>query len=162
MNEVKSIGEVIRGMVDMAIKSDEKEFGVSVKNLATLVTGLDSTEVMMLSDNEALAMMPKLKSSYIYNTTSRMSCLHKAGLVAKYRFEDDEDGQKVFIIHLVPGKIKRGSRKAASRLKEQKIIEDFKARVMKVMPDLSYLSDDEVLAAVSAIKAMKAIIKEMN
>ena len=162
MNEVKSIGEVIRGMVEMAMKSESKSFSVSVKNFAVLVTGIDRGEIIAITDNEALAMMPRLKSSYIYNTVSRMTCLSDAGLLAKYKFEDDEDGQRIFTIYLVPGKIQKNSRSVADKIKREKVIEDFKSRVMKVMPDISHLDGEEVILAAKVIKAMKDIIEEMK
>lgn len=159
MKEIATLGEVIREMTKAALKSEDKQFAVSMSKIANLI-------------GEEGDSIPKLKSSYIYNTTARMAELKGAGLKATH-FYDDDDGQNEFgvatlagdrrlVIKLIPGEVKLGARKKTSDEVKDKAIAEFKAKISKVMPDLSEYEGETLAAAIRAIKDYRLIIEEVK
>lgn len=161
-----SLGEVVRYMVKQALNSESGEFLIPVSYIAAQVYGADPIVISKEGMQKGgLYDMTKLKSSYVANTSSRMPEVIERDLRAKISFVEelyDDSYQDCAKITMVKGALRKGSRKASDRMKEQKIIEGFKERLLSVMPDLSHLEDGEIITAVNAIKAMKEIIKEMK
>jgi len=159
MSEKVTLGQVIREMVKAALKSENKQFSVSLTKIAKLV-GSEGDE------------LPKLKSSYIYNTTARMPELRDAGLKATHQYDDDEGGSdfgeselagdRKLVIKLVPGTANIGIRKKTNNAIKDEAISEFKARISKVMPDLSEYDGEELAAAMKAIKDYRLIIEEIK
>lgn len=164
--EKKTLGEVLRAMVDEAMNRDDKTFSVPVRKIAFLINGGVTTG----DDSENI---PQLKSSYIYNTTSRMQALQDAGLKVKHWYGNEGDGQVVsdfideamersLFIKLVPGDSKVGSRKVKSDEAYNKAMADIKARVLKMTPDIIDLEGDELNGALKVMKEFRDMIKEMK
>lgn len=182
----KTLGEVIRYMVERALASDDKQFSAPVRDIYKLVNGRDYPDLKFEeSEYEDDSYIKKirdsreitgLKSSYIYNTTSRIAELRDLNLRAKYEFNwidgggdicppakfDGDQADKYLSIKLVPGAVNPKAKSKADNEKKQKIVAEFKANIAKVMPDFSELSDSDALVALKAIKEMKKIIEEMN
>ena len=159
MNEKATLGQVIREMVKAALKSEDKQFSVSLTKIASLV-GSEGDE------------LPKLKSSYIYNTTARMPELREAGLKATHHYDEDEGdsefgettlaGEKKLVIKLIPGSANIGIRKKTNDAIKDEAITEFKSRISKVMPDLSEYEGEALAAAMKAIKDYRLIIEEIK
>lgn len=156
--ETKTLGEVIRMMVESALSKDDLTCMARVNDIIKMVKGNQDD----VPYEERSISLPNLKSSYIYNTTSRIAALTERGLKVKHSITQDDFGDDVFTITLVKGTYGVGSRKKTDSQAALKAVEDFKARVMKVMPDISNLEGDEVILAAKVIKAMKDIIEEMK
>ncbi|QFP92967.2 hypothetical protein ECH1_01 [Escherichia virus ECH1] len=161
-----SLGEVVRYMVKKAINSESGEFVIPVSYIAAQVYGADPI-VISKEDMEKGGVydMTKLKSSYVANTSSRMPEVIERDFRAKISFVEelyDDSYQDCAKITMVKGAVRKGSRKASDRMKEQKIIEGFREKLLSVMPDLSHLEGNDIIIAVNAIKAMKEIIKEIK
>lgn len=161
-----TLGEVVRYMVKQAINSENGEFVIPVSYIAAQVYGADPIVISKEGMQKGgLYDMTKLKSSYVANTSSRMPEVIERDLRAKISFVEELYGdsyQDCAKVTMVKGAIRKGSRKASDRMKEQKIIECFKERLLSIMPDLSHLEGNDIITAVNAIKAMKEIIKEMK
>lgn len=159
MSDKATLGQVIREMVKQALKSEDKQFSVSLTKIASLVG----------SDNDNI---PKLKSSYIYNTTARMPELRDAGLKATHKYDDDEGdsdfgdsslaGDKKLVIKLVPGTANIGIRKKTNNAIKDEAVSEFKEKISKVMPDLSGYEGAELAVAMKAIKDYRLIIEEIK
>lgn len=159
MNEKVTLGQVIREMVKAALKSEEKQISVSLTKIESLVG----------ADEGGLS---KLKSSYIYNTTARMPELRDAGLKATHHYDEDEGenefgetilaGDKKLVIKLIPGSAKIGIRKKTNDAIKDEAITEFKAKISKVMPDLSEYEGESLAAAMKAIKDYRLIIEEIK
>lgn len=177
----KTLGEVIRFMVGEAIKSDSRSFKAPVMEIYKLVNGhgypeLDAEDYADTAKVRASREIVGLKSSYIYNTVTRMQELRDINMRAKHRFIwldvdgeecqpgkfDDDGATKYLVIYLVKGATIPKAKRKAEEEKNQQAINAFKERVSKVMPDVSSYSPDEMAGAIKAIKAMKEIIGEMN
>lgn len=154
----KTLGEVIRMMVENALSKDDLTCTARVSDMAVAVNGNPAD----MPENDMAFKLPGLKSSYIYNTTSRIASLTEKGLKATHQFGIDDDGMDTFTIKLIKGSYGIGARKRNDNQAAIKAVEDFKAKVMKVMPDISQLDEDSALIAMRAIKAMKDIIEEMK
>ena len=159
MNEKVTLGQVIREMVKAALKSEDKQIRVSLTKIESLVGAGDSG-------------LHKLKSSYIYNTTARMPELRDAGLKATHHYDEDEGdsefgettlaGEKKLVIKLIPGTANIGIRKKTNDAIKDEAVSEFKARISKVMPDLSGYDGSELAAAMKAIKDYRLIIEEIK
>lgn len=177
-----TLGEVIRYMAKKALQSDEKEFKVSVRNIYRQVMGHDYPEmqtddktgdIINLGDRK----LSELRNSYIHNTLSRMSELREAKYIARYQFIwIDDDGEettprqydgdgadKYLLIQLTEGV--KEPKKAKQREREEKervVIEKFKARLLKLSPNVLEFEGDELAGAVKAIRMYQEMIKEFN
>lgn len=159
MKEQATLGQVIREMVKAALKSEDKQFSVSLNKIASLIG----------AEGDCI---PKLKSSYIYNTTARMTELRDAGLKATHSYDDDEGdnefgettlaGDRKLVIKLVPGTANIGIRKKTNNAIKEEAITEFKARISKVMPDISEYEGEALAAAMKAIKDYRSIIEEIK
>lgn len=159
MNEKATLGQVIREMVKQALKSEDKQFSVSLNKIESILGNEEGS-------------IQKLKSSYIYNTTARMSELRDAGLKATHHYDDDEGdnefgetslaGDKKLVIKLVPGTANVGIRKKTNDAIKVEAITEFKAKISKVMPDLSEYEGEALAAAMKAIKDYRLIIEEIK
>ena len=159
MNEKVTLGRVIREMVKAALKSEDKQFSVSLTKIASLV-GSEGDE------------LPKLKSSYIYNTTARMPELRDAGLKATHHYDEERGinefpgseiiGDKKLVIKLIPGSANIGIRKKTNDAIKYEAITEFKTRISKVMPDLSEYEGEALAAAMKAIKDYRLIIEDIK
>lgn len=159
MNEKATLGQVIREMVKQALKSEDKQFSVSL------------TKIEGILGNEE-GSIKKLKSSYIYNTTARMTELRDAGLKATHHYDEDEfenpfgetilSGDKKLVIKLIPGTANIGIRKKTNNAIKDEAINEFKVKISKVMPDLSEYEGEALAAAMKAIKDYRLIIEEIK
>ncbi|ATE85801.1 hypothetical protein Sf12_gp75 [Shigella phage Sf12] len=159
MKEKVTLGQVIREMTRQALKSEDKTFSVSLNKIESLIG----------DDGES---MSKLKSSYIYNTTARMTELRDAGLKATHFYDDDEGntefglteiaGERKLVIKLIPGEVNIGIRKKTNDAVKDGAIAEFKTKISKVMPDLSEYEGDALAAAMKAIKDYRLIIEDIK
>lgn len=159
MNEKVTLGQVIREMVKAALKSEEKQISVTLNKIESLIGAEEGG-------------LHKLKSSYIYNTTARMSELRDAGLKATHHYDEDEGdsefgettlaGEKKLVIKLIPGTANIGIRKKTNDAIKDEAITEFKAKISKVMPDLSEYEGEALVAAMKAIKDYRLIIEEVK
>lgn len=159
MNEKVTLGQVIREMAKAALKSDDKQISVSLTKIESLVGAEDGG-------------LHKLKSSYIYNTTARMPELRDAGLKATHHYDEDEGdsefgettlaGERKLVIKLIPGTANIGIRKKTNNAIKDEAISEFKARISKVMPDLSEYDGEALAAAMKVIKDYRLIIEEIK
>ncbi|WDS61368.1 hypothetical protein CY1_00035 [Escherichia phage CY1_Cui-2023] len=159
MNEKATLGQVIREMVKQALKSEDKQFSVSLRKIESIIGSEDGS-------------IKKLKSSYIYNTTARMPELRDAGLKATHYYDEDSgksqfgvtelsDGKRL-VIKLIPGTANIGIRKKTNDAIKVEAITEFKAKISKVMPDLSEYEGEALAAAMKAIKDYRLIIEEIK
>lgn len=159
MNEKATLGQVIREMVKQALKSEDKQFSVSLRKIESILGSEDGS-------------IKKLKSSYIYNTTARMPELRDAGLKATYHYDEDigesqfgvtelSDGKRL-VIKLIPGTANIGIRKKTNDAIKDEAISEFKVKISKVMPDLSEYEGEALAAAMKAIKDYRLIIEEIK
>ena len=178
-----TLGEVIREMVRKAMASQNGEFKVPVSQIFKLVRGKpypemeydeETDEILNLADRA----MPELKSSYIYNTVSRMTELRDANKRARYKFIwiDDEGEQtrpgnfdgdgadKYLVIYVENGAHWTGNRekKKQEAEKEVAIIERFKARLLKITPNVIDLQGEQKEGALIALARYYEMIKETN
>lgn len=159
MNEKVTLGQVIREMVKAALKSEDKQISVTLNKIESLVGAEEGG-------------LNKLKSSYIYNTTARMPELRDAGLKATHHYDDDEGGsefgettlagERKLVIKLIPGTANIGIRKKTNDAIKDEAITEFKAKISKVMPDLSEYEGEALAAAMKAIKGYRLIIEEIK
>lgn len=159
MNEKATLGQVIREMVKQALKSEDKQFSVSL------------TKIEGILGNEE-GSIKKLKSSYIYNTTARMPELRDAGLKATHHYDEERGineytgseiiGDKKLVIKLIPGTANIGIRKKTNDAIKDEAISEFKVKISKVMPDLSEYEGEALAAAMKAIKDYRLIIEEIK
>lgn len=159
MNEKVTLGQVIREMVKAALKSKDKQISVTLNKIESLIGAEEGG-------------LHKLKSSYIYNTTARMPELRDAGLKATHHYDDDEGdsefgettlaGEKKLVIKLIPGTANIGIRKKTNNAVKDEAITEFKAKISKVMPDLSEYEGEALAAAMKAIKDYRLIIDEIK
>lgn len=159
--EKKTLGEVLRAMVDEALKSEDLKFSFPVSKIAYLVNGNPALG-KNAEEIAELKKIPQLRSSYIYNTTSRMDVLQEKGLKVKHRIEDNEDGNEELYIQLVAGNPKVGGRKVKSDETYQRALNDIKARILKLNPSISDFDGDELSGAVKAIRMYQELIKELK
>lgn len=159
MSEKATLGQVIREMVKQALKSEDKQFSVSL------------TKIEGILGNEE-GSIKKLKSSYIYNTTARMPELRDAGLKATHHYDEERGvneytgseiiGDKKLVIKLIPGTANIGIRKKTNDAIKGEAISEFKVKISKVMPDLSEYEGEALAAAMNAIKDYRLIIEEIK
>lgn len=159
MKEKATLGQVIREMVKQALKSEDKQFSVSLRKIESILGSEDGS-------------IKKLKSSYIYNTTARIPELRDAGLKATHHYDEDSgksqfgvtelsDGKRL-VIKLIPGTANIGIRKKTNDAIKVEAITEFKAKISKVMPDLSEYEGEALAAAMKAIKDYRLIIEEIK
>lgn len=159
MNEKATLGQVIREMVKQALRSEDKQFSVSLRKIESILGSEDGS-------------IKKLKSSYIYNTTARIPELRDAGLKATHYYDEDSgksqfgvtelsDGKRL-VIKLVPGTANIGIRKKTNNAIKDEAISEFKAKISKVMPDMSEYEGEALAAAMKAIKDYRLIIEEIK
>lgn len=159
MSEKATLGQVIREMVKQALKSEDKQFSVSLRKIESILGSEDGS-------------IKKLKSSYIYNTTARIPELRDAGLKATHYYDEDSgksqfgvtelsDGKRL-VIKLIPGTANIGIRKKTNDAIKDEAISEFKVKISKVMPDLSEYEGEALAAAMKAIKDYRLIIEEIK
>ncbi|HCL7432452.1 TPA: hypothetical protein N2X82_002356 [Escherichia coli] len=159
MNKKVTLGQVIREMVKAALNSEDKQISVTLNKIESLIGAEEGG-------------LQKLKSSYIYNTTARMPELRDAGLKATHHYDEDEGdsefgettlaGNKKLVIKLIPGTANIGIRKKTNNAIKDEAITEFKAKISKVMPDLSEYEGEALAAAMKAIKDYRLIIEEIK
>ncbi|UMO77910.1 hypothetical protein [Escherichia phage ZL19] len=159
MNEKVTLGQVIREMVKAALKSEDKQISVTLNKIESLIGAEEGG-------------LHKLKSSYIYNTTARMPELRDAGLKATHYYDEDEGdsefgettlaGDKKLVIKLIPGSANIGIRKKTNDAIKDEAITEFKAKISKVMPDISEYEGEALTAAMKAIKDYRLIIDDIK
>lgn len=167
MNETKTLGEVIREMVKMALKSEDKTFRAPLEHITELVLGKDCRD-----EFGALLKLEQLKSSYVYNTTARMEELREAGLKATHSIESVDymndfgtgyiKGDPELVITLKPGTTNIGTRKKAVEQTKSVAIEEFKSKLLKFSPSTIELEGEMLEGALYAINAYREMIKEMK
>ncbi|WWD11027.1 hypothetical protein CPL00134L_CDS0032 [Escherichia phage Phagiculus] len=161
-----TLGDVVRGMVDEALKSEAKEFHVPVKKIYQLLGGevdFDSSDVDFKRGGRYE--ITKLKASYVANTASRMESMKDADYRARLSFGDMEFKDEVEYcakITLIKGAIKEGVRNKTNEHIEIKAIESFKERILKLSPNIVDMEGDELSGAIKAIRMYQDMIKEMN
>ena len=178
MNKV-TLGEVIREMVRQAIKSDKKLCVVPVRKIFNMVNGYDYPEEIIDEVTGEISSPGReikgLKSSYIYNTAARMQELRDIDMHVKHRFiwlasgeetaprkVDGDGADKNLLIQLEPGALKPTKRKDADIEKEAATIERFKARLLKIAPNIIDLQGEQKEGALIALARYYEMIKETN
>lgn len=178
MNKV-TLGDVIREMVRQAIKSDKKLCVVPVRKIFNMVNGYDYPDEIIDEETGEFKTPGReiagLKSSYIYNTASRMQELRDIDMHVKHRFiwlasgeetvarkVDGDGADKNLLIQLEPGAIKPKKRKIADIAKEAAAIERFKARLLKIAPNIIDLQGEQKEGALIALARYYEMIKETN
>lgn len=170
---VKTLGAVIRYMIDQAIEAEDKSFTVRLRDIARAITGINPKD-FTYEEMVEFEKVKGLKSSYIYNTAARVQRLQELNLRAKYEMVFvDEDGEvqsgssmvdglgyKAMRIFLVDGAVKPVSRAKADSESEAMAVERFKSRLLKLSPSVAGLEGDELKGAVSMINAYQEMIKE--
>ena len=178
MNKV-TLGDVIREMVRQAIKSDKKLCVVPVRKIFNMVNGYDYPDEIIDEETGEFKTpgreIPGLKSSYIYNTAARMQELRDIDMHVKHRFiwlasgeetaarkVDGDGADKNLLIQLEPGALKPTKRKTADIEKEAATIERFKARLLKIAPNIIDLQGEQKEGALIALARYYEMIKETN
>lgn len=178
MNKV-TLGEVIREMVRQAIKSDKKLCVVPVRKIFNMVNGYDYPEEIIDEVTGEISSPGReivgLKSSYIYNTAARMQELRDVDMHVKHRFiwiaageetaprkVDGDGADKHLLIQLEPGSLKPTKRKNDDIEKEAAAIERFKARLLKITPNIIDLQGEQKEGALIALARYHEMIKETN
>lgn len=178
MNKV-TLGDVIREMVRQAIKSDKKLCVVPVRKIFNMVNGYDYPDEIIDEETGEFKTPGReiagLKSSYIYNTAARMQELRDIDMHVKHRFiwlasgeetaarkVDGDGADKNLLIQLEPGALKPTKRKAADIEKEAATIERFKARLLKITPNIIDLQGEQKEGALIALARYHEMIKETN
>lgn len=174
-----TLGDVVREMVRQAIKSDKKLCVLPVRKIFNLVNGHDYPEEIIDEVTGEISSPGReiagLKSSYIYNTASRMQELRDIDMHVKHRFiwlasgeetaarkVDGDGADKNLLIQLSPGALKPTKRKAADVEKESATIERFKARLLKITPNIIDLQGEQKEGALIALARYHEMIKEAN
>lgn len=178
MNKV-TLGDVIREMVRQAIKSDKKLCVVPVRKIFNMVNGYDYPDEIIDEETGEFKTpgreIPGLKSSYIYNTAARMQELRDIDMHVKHRFiwlasgeetaarkVDGDGADKNLLIQLEPGALKPIKRKTADIEREAATIERFKARLLKIAPNIIDLQGEQKEGALIALARYYEMIKETN
>ncbi|AHY83213.1 hypothetical protein [Escherichia phage e4/1c] len=176
-----TLGEVIRFMAKKALQSESKECRVPVRSIFKEVRGEDYPEVDVnekdgLKKTIKSRSMTELKNSYIYNTVSRMTELREANVRARYKFiwldEDKEEttpaaydgdgADKYLVIYIENGSVEPRAKQKEKAKQEQAAIDRFKARLLKLSPNVLEFEGDELTGAVKAIRMYQEMIKEFN
>lgn len=170
---VQTLGAVIRYMIDQAIEAEDKSFTVRLRDIARATTGINPNSL----DNDEMIEFEKvkgLKSSYIYNTAARVKRLQELDLKAKYEIVFvDEDGElqsgslltdglgyKAMRIFLIDGAVKPASRVRSDAENEAKAVERFKARLLKISPNILDLQGEQQEGALIALARYQEMIKD--
>lgn len=178
MNKV-TLGDVIREMVRQAIKSDKKLCVVPVRKIFNMVNGYDYPDEIIDEETGEFKTPGReiagLKSSYIYNTAARMQELRDIDMHVKHRFiwlasgeetaarkVDGDGADKNLLIQLEPGALKPTKRKTADIEKETATIERFKARLLKIAPNIIDMQGEQKEGALIALARYYEMIKETN
>ena len=178
MNKV-TLGDVIREMVRQAIKSDKKLCVVPVRKIFNMVNGYDYPDEIIDEETGEFKTPGReiagLKSSYIYNTAARMQELRDIDMHVKHRFiwlasgeetaarkVDGDGADKNLLIQLEPGALKPIKRKTADIEREAATIERFKARLLKIAPNIIDLQGEQKEGALIALARYYEMIKETN
>lgn len=174
-----TLGDVIREMVRQAIKSDKKLCVVPVRKIFNMVNGYDYPDEIIDEETGEFKTPGReisgLKSSYIYNTAARMQELRDIDMHVKHRFiwlasgeetaarkVDGDGADKNLLIQLEPGTLKPTKRKTADIEKEAATIERFKARLLKIAPNIIDLQGEQKEGALIALARYYEMIKETN
>lgn len=166
-----TLGEVIRFMTEKALQSDKKSFSIKLRDIKRQLTGVKWEASMSDEELAAYEIIDELKSSYIYNTTSRMQALKDADKRAKYKIEwldddgdevSDGDGFRHLTIYIVDGAVKPTEKNRSDKLKDAATIEKFKERLLKLSPNVLDFEGDELTGAVKAIRMYQEMIKELK
>lgn len=165
--EAVSLGEVVRYMATQALSSDTKSFAVPLRMIAQQVYGLDRVEMMSVYEEDLAPggkyNLKKLKASYVSNTVSRMPEAKAANVRSMFSLKDMEfngEEARCAVISLVPGAINTGSRNKAEAEKESVTIERFKARLLKIAPNILDLQGEQQKGALIAMARYQDMIKE--
>lgn len=170
---VQTLGAVIRYMIDQAIDAEDKSYTVRLRDIARATTGINPNSF----DYDEMVEFEKvkgLKSSYIYNTAARVQRLQELNLRAKYEMVFvDEDGEiqsgasmtdglgyKAMRIFLIEGAVKSASRARVNTENEELAVERFKARLLKITPNVIDLQGEQKEGALIALARYHEMIKE--
>ena len=162
-----SLGDIVRYMVLEALASDDGTYAVPVRMIHKKLGGYIDRETCD-SDFKSGGkhVLTKLKASYVSNTASRMQEVKDADKRARFSMvEMDFDGTpSVYCakITMVDGAVKVGSRSKTNNQVAEKSVNDFKARILKLMPSVTEFEGDEITGAIKAIKMYQDMIKEAN
>lgn len=162
-----SLGDIVRYMVLEALSSDDGAYAVPVRMIHKKLGGYTDSETCD-SDFKSGGkhVMTKLKASYVSNTASRMPEVKEADKRARFSMvEMDFDGTpSVYCakITMVDGAVRVGSRSKTNNQLAEKAVNDFKAKILKLMPSVTDLEGDEISGAIKAIKMYQDMIREAN
>ena len=167
-NQPVSLGDVVRYMAEQALKAEDRTFHVPIHLIARQVYGLTSSDIGGISREDLEVggrySMSKLKASYVANTVARMPEIQAANVRAKLSIKDGDFGDDVGVrcayITLVDGAIQTGKRRKGDAEKEAVIVERFKARLLKITPNVIDLQGEQKEGALIALARYYEMIKE--
>ncbi|AEI91274.1 gp74 [Escherichia phage phiEB49] len=161
-----SLGDIVRYMVREALASEDGACAIPYKMIyKKLNDGFIEKE---LCDSYfkpgGKYSIPKLKASYVSNTASRMQEVKDANKRARFsvlnmEFGDDPCAYCVKLT-MVDGAVKTGTRAKTNNQLEEKAVNEFKARLLKLSPSVAGMSGDELKGAVAMINAYQEMIKD--
>lgn len=159
-----TLGDVVRYMVLEAIKSDSKDFIIPVKLIYKQIGGdIDADSSDLDFKPGGRYHIDRLRASYVANTASRMDEVKDANVRARLSIGDmefREELQYCAKITLVTGAIKPGSRNKSNEALASKAVEEFKAKILKLMPSVTDFEGDEITGAIKAIKMYQEMIRD--
>lgn len=159
-----TLGDLVRHLVKMALNSEDGSVKVPVKLLYKNLYGeIDNGYVEADFRPGGKYSLPKLKASYVSNTASRMQEVKDADKRARFscgEMEYNGDEHYCVKITMVNGAVKNGTRAKTSSQLEEKAVNEFKARLLKLSPSVAGMSGDELKGAVAMINAYQEMIKD--
>lgn len=167
-NQPVSLGDVVRYMAEQALKSENRSYHVPIHLIARQMYGLTADDMGRINADDLEAggkySVAKLKASYVSNTVARMPEIQAANVRAKLSIKDGDFGDDVDVrcayITLVDGAIQTGTRRKGDAEKEAAIVERFKARLLKITPNVIDLQGEQKEGALIALARYHEMIKE--
>ena len=167
-NQTVSLGDVVRYMAEQALKSENRSYHVPIHLIARQMYGLTADDMGRINADDLEAggkySVAKLKASYVSNTVARMPEIQAANVRAKLSIKDGDFGDDVDVrcayITLVDGAIQTGKRVKSNNQVAENAVNDFKDRILKLMPSVTDFEGDEITGAIKAIKMYQEMIKE--
>lgn len=167
-NQPVSLGDVVRYMAEQALKSENRSYHVPIHLIAREMYDLTADDMGRLNSDDLEAggkySVAKLKASYVSNTVARMPEIQAANVRAKLSIKDGDFGDDVDVrcayITLVDGAIQTGTRRKGDAEKEAVIVERFKARLLKITPNVIDLQGEQKEGALIALARYHEMIKE--
>lgn len=164
-NEI-TLGDLVREMAKEAFKKEDGVVEVPLIYVLARIKGVDCSSYQSISSGlspDEMAnpklYMQQLKSSYITNTTARLSEMKDNDLKVRSKFFSDDNGRPHIRISLAKGAIKLGSRGKSKKVVNREIENSIKEELSSVLKELkssqpSLIGKTEDLAAILEGMAM--------